>query len=256
MNSFTTEDGGKSNSNGRSQGTNGRNRGTRNIAVPVSLSTRDKILYHSINLFAEKGFTDTSVREIAAAVGLRESSIYNHFPSKNAILEYILEDYTIHNSGAFLDRKALAAILKENPSSEGFLICLQLVYPAGKEQFYLRVLHVLLQEQHRDNTIRRFVAEKIILYMEQNVVAAMDTMKELEMIRQDSDPDLWMKICSSLVYAYASRMLMGIGDSSYDYVGFDMKSMLKSVFDMLLTVCGKKDVDDAGGYHIYYVQQS
>ena len=54
--------------------------------------TRRDILDHSLDLFAESGFFGTSMREIARAVGIRESAIYHHFPSKDAILHALLQE--------------------------------------------------------------------------------------------------------------------------------------------------------------------
>jgi AcrR family transcriptional regulator len=52
--------------------------------------TRQDILSRALDLFAEKGFYGTSMREIARAVGIRESATYHHFPSKASILEELL----------------------------------------------------------------------------------------------------------------------------------------------------------------------
>ena len=54
--------------------------------------TRREILDAALDLFAEGGFFGTSTRQIARAVGVRESALYHHFPSKDAILEEILEE--------------------------------------------------------------------------------------------------------------------------------------------------------------------
>jgi len=52
-------------------------------------STKDKILNVAIELFANKGFKGTSVREIARALGLTEGAVYRHFSGKDEILENI-----------------------------------------------------------------------------------------------------------------------------------------------------------------------
>jgi len=54
-------------------------------------STKDKIFDVSLDLFSKKGFDAVSVREIAREVGIRESSIYNHYKGKEAILDAIIE---------------------------------------------------------------------------------------------------------------------------------------------------------------------
>lgn len=49
------------------------------------------ILGAAERLFAERGYARTSMREIAAAVGLTDAALYRHFPSKRAILESLYE---------------------------------------------------------------------------------------------------------------------------------------------------------------------
>ena len=54
-------------------------------------STRDRILFAAAELFAQRGFHGTTTREIAAAVGVRQPSLFHHFPSKGTIAEGLLE---------------------------------------------------------------------------------------------------------------------------------------------------------------------
>lgn len=53
--------------------------------------TRRDILDRALELFATRGFTGSSMRDIARAVGVRESALYHYFPNKNAILATVLE---------------------------------------------------------------------------------------------------------------------------------------------------------------------
>ena len=53
--------------------------------------TRDRILDAAEILFAERGLAGTAVRDIASEVGLNPASLYNHFPSKLALYEAVLE---------------------------------------------------------------------------------------------------------------------------------------------------------------------
>ena len=54
-------------------------------------STKQHILSVSLDLFSKNGFAGTSIRQIAKAVGIRESGIYNHFSSKGQIFREISE---------------------------------------------------------------------------------------------------------------------------------------------------------------------
>jgi AcrR family transcriptional regulator len=64
------------------------------IEPPTSdMPTKQRILSCAVNLFCEKGYSETAIRDIASAVGIKASSIYNHFPSKEALLMFMLNDY-------------------------------------------------------------------------------------------------------------------------------------------------------------------
>lgn len=52
--------------------------------------TRQAILDAALDLFADKGFFGTSLRDVASAVGVRESALYNYFKSKEALFEALL----------------------------------------------------------------------------------------------------------------------------------------------------------------------
>lgn len=64
-------------------------------------STRQRILDEALVLFAKHGFAGTSVRQLARAVGLRESSIYNHFSGKEDIYRTLIDQW---GPAAFVER--------------------------------------------------------------------------------------------------------------------------------------------------------
>jgi len=65
------------------------------------MNTKEKIIYESLNLFSTKGFDAISVRDIANAVGIKASSIYNHFKSKYEIFDTIIGRYSEHINNFF-----------------------------------------------------------------------------------------------------------------------------------------------------------
>ena len=70
-------------------------------------SPRGRILRAAAHLFVTRGFARTTVRELAAEVGILSGSLFHHFKSKAAILEAVMEEVIELN----LDRmqRALAA---------------------------------------------------------------------------------------------------------------------------------------------------
>jgi AcrR family transcriptional regulator len=66
------------------------------------VNTKDQILNVSLKLFAEKSYHGASIRDIAKEIGKRESSIYNHFKSKEEILEQIILKFSNRNFGTII----------------------------------------------------------------------------------------------------------------------------------------------------------
>ena len=51
---------------------------------------RDQLVTAAARLFAERGFHGVSIEEIGASVGISCPAVYNHFPSKDAVLAALL----------------------------------------------------------------------------------------------------------------------------------------------------------------------
>lgn len=56
------------------------------------METKQKIRDAALRLFAVKGYDAVSIRDIGAAVGIRESSIYHHYRNKQDILDHLYGD--------------------------------------------------------------------------------------------------------------------------------------------------------------------
>ena len=54
--------------------------------------TKQRILDKALELFSTYGYDSVSVGQIAEAVGIRAPSLYNHYPSKQAIFDAIVGD--------------------------------------------------------------------------------------------------------------------------------------------------------------------
>ncbi|MDR0355870.1 MAG: TetR/AcrR family transcriptional regulator [Deltaproteobacteria bacterium] len=72
-----------------------------------SSDTKAGIILEAASLFAERGFDQISIRDIADAVGIQGSSIYNHFVGKKALLDTIMvlvEDLYFHFLAAMKEK--------------------------------------------------------------------------------------------------------------------------------------------------------
>jgi AcrR family transcriptional regulator len=56
-------------------------------------SRRDELLAIAGTLFAERGFRNTTVRDIADAAGILSGSLYHHFDSKESMVDELLDTF-------------------------------------------------------------------------------------------------------------------------------------------------------------------
>ena len=65
------------------------------------MTTRERIWREALDLFSMKGFDAVSVRDIAGAVGIKESSLYNHYKNKQDIFDTIISECTKRTDEVF-----------------------------------------------------------------------------------------------------------------------------------------------------------
>src|SRR5690348_9990819 len=59
----------------------------------ATVTRRDELLEIAARLFAERGFRNTTVRDIADAAGILSGSLYHHFDSKESMVDEILQTF-------------------------------------------------------------------------------------------------------------------------------------------------------------------
>lgn len=77
--------------------------------------TKEKIFDVSLDLFSQKGYDRVSVREIGRKVGIRESSIYNHYKNKEAILDAIIEYFITELGHSGLPEEEGESLMDQGP---------------------------------------------------------------------------------------------------------------------------------------------
>lgn len=71
--------------------------------------TKKEIFLTAAALFAEKGYANVSARDIARQIGIQPASLYSHYPSKEAIMDALLDHY-LDRMEAFYKRLAETSI--------------------------------------------------------------------------------------------------------------------------------------------------
>jgi AcrR family transcriptional regulator len=92
----------------------------------------------AVALFIENGFNETSMRQIAKALGMGKSTLYDYFPSKDDIIVYVVQEHL-----TLLRQRAEAIITEEGDAVDHLRRVMQmhLAFLLENRAFYLRLLY-------------------------------------------------------------------------------------------------------------------
>ncbi|WP_180954096.1 TetR/AcrR family transcriptional regulator [Bacillus sp. M6-12] len=176
--------------------------------------TKDKILDAAIDLFSQKGFSGVSIREITKEVGIKESSLYNHYKNKDEILEQILSAFRKEFAKTLPPVSLLDDIL-ENSTLEGF-------FERGFERFREHIdnetnekcWRILFMEQFRSAAAREIFLNDLIKDTLDFLEVVFEKLIELGKIKDTYSPAV---LASEYQYPTFSMLV------EYNMLRFDQK---------------------------------
>ncbi|MCL1815693.1 MAG: TetR/AcrR family transcriptional regulator [Treponema sp.] len=102
--------------------------------------TKSLIFNTALRLFAKNGYENVSVREIADAVGIKSASIYNHYETKEQILDTCYSFYLKNRNSLRLNREQYDPILRNGTKEEVLNIFNYPWEDSVKEQMFFALL--------------------------------------------------------------------------------------------------------------------
>lgn len=123
--------------------------------------TKKKILEASIDLFSRKGYSAVSVRELTKAVGIKESSLYNHFRSKEEILESIYQLFKAEHDLALPSVDVLPVIAKTSTIEKFLLDGMESFKRSVADELHEKMWRILNIEQFRDQRAREIILNQV-----------------------------------------------------------------------------------------------
>lgn len=123
------------------------------------ISNREKIINSAITLFSLKGYGAVTMREIAAQVGIKAASIYNHFSGKEDILNEITRLFgeklneNVYPAFAFRQEDGLAVFIEKTSDATDCFF---------SQHINLEIGNILLKEQFHNDTVRLFLLRELI----------------------------------------------------------------------------------------------
>lgn len=170
------------------------------------ISTKERIFMTAVELFSQKGYSGVSVRDITRAVGINESSMYNHFKNKEALLGAIFEYFRQRIGGAVFSEESVDGIIDQAGPLAFLEQSLDLFVRRLGDPVMNQIGRILTIEQFSDENIRQLFERQVF-----EVPRLIYTRAFAKMIRdgviQPFEPEMlaneYLAYSVSLYYEYA-----------------------------------------------------
>ncbi len=174
-----------------------------NSAPTKGSKTKEKILKTALKLFSSKGYKATTVRDIAGAMGMKQSALYNHFKNKDEILETLISDLTssaiVH---LFDDKEPQEAAKSGKALLAGIATKFKLLSFDGQNEALFKLL---MQEIFRNERVREIYNEYFYQENVKKLSSYLFMMMQEEMIKS-SDPLLLANEFFSPLFFYQMQV--------------------------------------------------
>jgi AcrR family transcriptional regulator len=188
-------------------------------------SNREKILQTAIKLIGTRGYDAVSIRNITREVGIKESSFYNHFKSKESLLHEIFEIMERNLNKIRPDNKDIEKLCKEMSLDEFLKHRLDQFIKSWKMPEARYLWYVVSQQQYKNPQAASLIVQESEKSIEMFRLAFQFLMEQHKM--QQGDPNYLAHI-----YGFSIRAIHL--DCTYrQFVNQDSEANFDRMYDVM-----------------------
>ena len=160
----------------------------------MAKNTKEKILTKALELFSQKGYEGTNIKEIMVSLGLVKSAMYRHFESKEEIWNTLLDRLIEYYEERFGSPEHLPPV----PESleELITMTMRMVNFTVHDETVVMTRKLLTIEQFRDERARKLATKHFLTGLTEMFTHIFSGMMDKGLLRRD-DPEL-------LAFSYTS----------------------------------------------------
>jgi len=160
----------------------------------MAKDTKERILRAALEMFSQKGYAGTNLRELAASLGMGKSSMYRHFESKEALWNTLLDEMIAYYAERFGSPEHLPPV---PDSPEGLVaMTMRMVAFTVRDEKVVMTRKVLAIEQFRDARARELATRHFLTGLTEMFTHVFAGMMDRGLLRRD-DPAM-------LAFAYTA----------------------------------------------------
>ena len=160
----------------------------------MAKDTKERILEAALEMFSQKGYAGTNIRELTASLGLVKSSMYRHFKSKEEIWNTLLDEMIAYYGARFGSPENLPPI---PDSLEGLVVMTRHMTDVTiRDEKIIMTRKLLSIEQFRDDRARDLATKHFLTGLKEMFTHIFAGMMDKGLLRKD-DPAM-------LAFAYTA----------------------------------------------------
>ena len=160
----------------------------------MAKDTKERILTAALEMFSQKGYEGTNIRELSASLGLVKSGIYKHYESKEAVWNALLDRMITYYGEHFGSPENLPPV----PESLESLVdmTMRMVNFTIHDEMIIKTRKLLTIEQFRDERARDLATKHFLTGLTDMFTPLFAGMMDKGLLRKD-DPAM-------LAFAYTA----------------------------------------------------
>lgn len=187
----------------------------RPASVPGERSTKEKILDAAITQFSGKGYDSVSIRDIAGAVGIRESAIYRHYASKEQIMDSIIESL-VSRFGPGTGELSMEAMMEKYGPEEFVDQMARATMVRMKEPQIRKICRLICIELYHNEKTREFFRHTFVEPSYQLWRQIFSEMTTQGFIGKCDTEEIAIELANYSTYLYFDGFLVRYDEADYD----------------------------------------
>ncbi len=160
----------------------------------MAKDTKERILATALEMFSQKGYAGTNIRELTASLGLVKSSMYRHFKSKEEIWNTLLDEMSAYYETRFGSPEHLPPV--PDSLEDLVLMTLRMADLTVHDEKIAMTRKLLTIEQFRDGRARDLATKHFLTGLREMFTQLFTGMMDRGLLRRD-DPAM-------LAFAYTA----------------------------------------------------
>ena len=160
----------------------------------MAKDTKGRILNAALEMFSQKGYEGTNIRELSASLGLVKSGVYKHYESKEEIWNALLDRMIAYYGERFGSPEHLPPV-PDSPE-EFIVMTMRMADLTIHDEQIVKTRKVLTLEQFRDDRARNLATKHFLTGLTEMFTHIFAGMMDRGLLRRD-DPAM-------LAFAYST----------------------------------------------------